>query len=136
MITKILSKLNKVTTKPNDKWLACCPAHNDKSPSLSVSLANDGKILLYCFAGCSIEEVTEALDIDLSELFPNNHFNRSEYYHQLKQSQYKEILSNERLVVAMAEAEIKRSNKLSSKDTARHLLALSRIKKLEVLIHV
>ena len=136
MITKILSKLNKVTTKPNDKWLACCPAHNDKSPSLSISLANDGKILLYCFAGCSIEEVTEALGVDLSELFPNNHFNRSEYYHQLKQSQYKEILANEKIVVAMAEVEIKRNHQLNQKDTSRHLLALSRIKKLEVLIHV
>jgi hypothetical protein len=136
MITNILSKLKKVVTKPNDTWMACCPAHQDKSPSLSISQSNDGKILLYCFAGCSIEEITDALGIDLSQLFPDSHFNRSEYYHQLKQSQYKEILSNEKMIVAIAEAEVKRNQELGSKDRARHLLALSRIKKLEVLIHV
>ena len=136
MITDILSKLKKVTTKKNDTWMACCPAHKDNSPSLSISQASDGKILLYCFAGCSIEEITDALGIDLSELFPNSHFNRSDYYHELKQSQYKEILASEKLIVAIADAEILRNKQLNSKDTARHALALSRIKKLEVLIHV
>ena len=136
MIANILSRLSKVASRSNDEWLACCPAHEDKTPSLAIRQSSDGKILLHCFAGCSIEEITDALGLSLNKLFPDNGFNHNDYHHQLKQSQYKEILSNEQLVVAIAEAEIKRNHKLNAKNTGRHLLALSRIKKLEILINV
>ena len=33
-------------------WMACCPAHDDRNPSLSVTDAEDGKILVHCHAGC------------------------------------------------------------------------------------
>ena len=39
---------------------ACCPAHDDSNPSLSVT-EKDGKILVYCHAGCEQERVLEAL---------------------------------------------------------------------------
>ena len=136
MIANILSRLSKVASRSNDEWLACCPAHEDKTPSLAIRQSSDGKILLHCFAGCSIEEITDALGLSLNKLFPDNGFNHNDYHHQLKQSQYKEILSNEQLVVAIAEAEIKRNHKLNAENTGRHLLALSRIKKLEILINV
>lgn len=42
------------------KFLACCPAHEDKTPSLSISEVN-GKTLFHCFAGCSQGEVISAL---------------------------------------------------------------------------
>lgn len=38
-----------------------CPAHEDRSPSLSVSETRDGRVLVYCFAGCSQRDVIEAL---------------------------------------------------------------------------
>jgi len=136
MITHILSQLSKVMSRSNDRWMACCPAHEDKSPSLSITQSSDGKILLHCFAGCTIEEITDALGLSLNKLFPDNGFNNRDYHHQLKQSQYKEILFNEQVVVAIAKSEIKKNHRLNEKDTARHLLALSRIKKLEVLIYV
>ena len=41
--------------------LARCPAHQDRTPSLSIRDGNNGKLLLYCFAGCRFVEVTEAL---------------------------------------------------------------------------
>ncbi len=41
--------------------IAKCPAHDDSSPSLSLSVAEDGKILAKCHAGCSQESVIEAL---------------------------------------------------------------------------
>lgn len=67
-IDYILNKLEKVKTLKGDKWMACCPAHNDKSPSLSIAY-KDGKILLHCFSGCSSLQVINALGIDFSELF-------------------------------------------------------------------
>jgi len=33
-------------------WMARCPAHDDRSPSLSISAGNDGKVLVRCHAGC------------------------------------------------------------------------------------
>lgn len=47
-----------------------CPAHDDKNPSLSISEANDGTILLKCFRGCSFNEICTTLNINPSNLFP------------------------------------------------------------------
>lgn len=42
------------------KWRACCPAHDDKIPSMSITEIN-GKTLVHCFAGCTQREVIDAL---------------------------------------------------------------------------
>ena len=41
-------------------WIAKCPAHDDKNPSLSIRDA-DGKVLLHCHAGCTQGDVIDAL---------------------------------------------------------------------------
>ena len=51
-------------------WMARCPAHADKSPSLSMRDEN-GRVLLHCFAGCAVEDICAALGITVSELFAN-----------------------------------------------------------------
>jgi hypothetical protein len=38
-----------------------CPAHEDRTPSLSVSETRDGRVLVHCFAGCSQSAVIDAL---------------------------------------------------------------------------
>ena len=53
------------------KGMACCPAHDDRTPSLGVSLGQNA-ILFHCFAGCSQNEILSALDrigIDQRNLF-------------------------------------------------------------------
>ncbi len=52
----------------NGAWMACCPAHEDKTPSLSVSSGARG-LLLRCFANCSTDAVCQAAGIKVSELF-------------------------------------------------------------------
>jgi hypothetical protein len=42
-------------------WTACCPAHEDSTPSLSISEGANGKVLLKCHAGCTQLAVIEAL---------------------------------------------------------------------------
>ena len=44
-----------------DGWIACCPAHDDRNPSLSISEGDDGRPLMHCFAGCPQDAVIEAL---------------------------------------------------------------------------
>lgn len=46
-----------------------CPAHEDRLPSLSVKEGDDGTALVHCFAGCTIEEVCDALGLAVRDLF-------------------------------------------------------------------
>ena len=66
-MTDILSRFNGVK-KSGRGWCCRCPAHNDSENSLSVTHA-DGKWLLKCFAGCTVEAITSALGLSLSDLF-------------------------------------------------------------------
>jgi putative DNA primase/helicase len=43
------------------EWMARCPAHDDRTPSLAIREGRDGKILLKCHAGCSQWDVIDAL---------------------------------------------------------------------------
>ena len=52
-------------------WSTRCPSHSDKSPSLSIREAEDGRILLHCFAGCTPEEICAALSVKVRDLFPD-----------------------------------------------------------------
>ena len=69
-IDEILNKLQKVKATSNQKWMACCPAHPDQTPSLSVSIGDDERILLYCHAGCAIESVLNELQLEMKDLYP------------------------------------------------------------------
>ena len=42
-------------------WMARCPAHDDRTPSLAICEGRDGKVLLKCHAGCSQWDVIGAL---------------------------------------------------------------------------
>ena len=45
-----------------------CPSHDDKSPSLSITLENE-RILLYCHTGCTIDNICLSLGIEQTDLF-------------------------------------------------------------------
>jgi putative DNA primase/helicase len=68
----VLSRLRKVRKSSTREWIASCPAHDDRNPSLSISLGEDEKILLYCHAGCSTEAVLGALGMKMADLFPTS----------------------------------------------------------------
>ncbi len=59
-LSSIASGLNKVRWHGDYEFLSCCPAHDDRNPSFSVS-DKKGKILVKCWAGCTQEEVIGAL---------------------------------------------------------------------------
>ena len=69
VMNSILSRLNGVKPCGNG-WKALCPAHDDQKQSLHVSEGKDGRILAYCHAGCSINDICQALGIELKDLFP------------------------------------------------------------------
>lgn len=47
--------------KAGKGWSALCPAHDDRTPSLSIHQAKDGKVLLRCHAGCDSRDVIASL---------------------------------------------------------------------------
>lgn len=52
------------------RWIARCPAHEDRSPSLTIRAEDDGRILLHCFAGCSAVDIVGAMGLAMTDLFP------------------------------------------------------------------
>lgn len=66
----LLTLLEGVRSRGPGKWSARCPAHDDKSPSLSIAEA-DGTILLYCHARCSLPSICAALGVEMKILFPD-----------------------------------------------------------------
>lgn len=69
-IQDIIARLDgaRCTSRARDSWVAKCPSHQDRSPSLSVAPGENGGFVLHCFAGCSIESVIGAIGLTLSDL--------------------------------------------------------------------
>ena len=64
---ELLQRLDSVK-KTGRGYTARCPAHSDKTPSLSVREGERG-LLVRCWAGCTLKEVTGALGIRIADLF-------------------------------------------------------------------
>ena len=68
---EFLTRLNGVKKAASgSRATALCPAHPDHNPSLSVARADDGRVLIRCYAGCEVREIVRAVDLHLRDLFP------------------------------------------------------------------
>lgn len=65
---EIAARLN-AAPSGHEKWTAHCPAHHDRSPSLSLAEGRGGRALLFCFAGCGVDAIARALGIEVRDLF-------------------------------------------------------------------
>ena len=68
----LMNQLEQVKRTGKGRFIARCPSHGDKHPSLAIRETDDGVILLHCFAGCDVGSVVGALSMDLSDLYPKN----------------------------------------------------------------
>lgn len=66
----LLAHLENVKHTGDGRWIARCPAHEDRRASLAVRELGDGRVLAHCFAGCSVTEVLGAVGLDMAALFP------------------------------------------------------------------
>ena len=106
----IANGLSKVRWKGDHGFSACCPAHDDRNPSFSISEVG-GKILLKCFAGCSQEAVIGALrDLGLWHT-ASRHQRARHKHHELK----KTILHHQQMLLVAAAM----TTDLSETDIAR-----------------
>ena len=65
----ILSKLPHAK-RNGQGWVARCPAHDDRRPSLCITTGDDGRALVHCHAGCTPKAVIGALGLTLADLMP------------------------------------------------------------------
>ena len=71
---RFINALTAANCKPrplgaNGRYMASCPAHDDRKPSLIVTPGENGKVLVHCYAGCSTQEVLSALGLTMADLF-------------------------------------------------------------------
>lgn len=69
-VQRLLGRLDSVRKSSPRRWYARCPAHNDRNPSLAVTETEDGRVLVYCLAGCTADEVAAAAGLELADLYP------------------------------------------------------------------
>jgi hypothetical protein len=125
----LLSRLNHVRKRSANQWSARCPAHDDKGPSLSIKELPDGRVLLHCFAGCSVQEVLGTIGLDFGSLFPD----KTEFQSAQKRpklltaSQALELLNHESLIVSIVAHDIGVRRKFKPEDLDRVAKAYGRI---------
>jgi hypothetical protein len=70
-IETLLARLDGVRANPHERqWAARCPAHKDRSPSLSIRELDDGSLLIHCHAGCGTEAILDAIGLEFADLYP------------------------------------------------------------------
>ena len=104
-IDLILSLLPKARQRQPGQYSAPCPAHDDKSPSLTVREFPSGAVGVFCFAGCTTAAVMAALGLEMSDLFPPREKSGREPKRQprlLTAGQALELLQAEATFIAVA----------------------------------
>ena len=126
----LLSRLNKVQKIGLGRWKACCPAHDDKTPSLAIREEDDGRVLIKCFAGCSALDVITAVGLEWDALFPERPPS-PEGYKPIKRPFYPtdafEALRHEAHVIGIVANNMAACGEVSHKDFRRLIEAEERI---------
>lgn len=69
-LDRLLPRLEAVKPAGPNRWSARCPAHPDRTPSLSIRETDDGTLLIKCWAGCGAADVVRAVGLEMRDLFP------------------------------------------------------------------
>ena len=126
---QLVERLEGVRSTGPHRWIAKCPAHDDRSPSLAVKEADDGTVLVKCFGGCGATEVVSALGLSLKDLFPER---PSDHRHKPSRAWFDArdvlaCLSSEGQILAFAANDIAMGRAFSSEDADRVAKASGRL---------
>ena len=118
---KLLSKLDKVRPHGNRAWMACCPAHPDKNPSMRIADKGD-RILIHCYAGCCPRSILAALGMTYDDLFESKG-NWTPQYNLRERT-----LDEARMVISMAQNKRDSGEKLTNAELQEEREAIMRMK--------
>lgn len=131
MADPLLSRLQKVQRRGEGRWIACCPAHADKHPSMTVAEASDGRILIHCFAGCDAGDILGAVGLSFDALFPDKPAFKGEVYSRgpmrVSAADALACVAWECVVVAQSVSEFRQGHALTEADYKRLDVAIKRI---------
>lgn len=121
MIDAILSRLEKVKRTGRGNWIACCPAHDDRSPSLTLHQAEDGRVLCRCWSGCGFAEIVEAVGMGWEPWFPpkSAHDALPPIRRPFPAGDVLEALADEAMVISVAAANVAHGVDLTNEDRER-----------------
>lgn len=128
---RLLSRLERVRQVAPQRWVASCPAHEDKTPSLSIRETDDGRILVHDFAGCGPDAILSAVGLTLGDLYPQRiaHHSaptRPNHYHAAREAL--NVLANEALLIVFGAEDIAAGREICAEDQERIVLAAARIR--------
>ena len=126
-IATLLDRLDGVRRTGPDRWLARCPAHDDKRPSLAIRELQDGRILIHDFGGCAVHDVLTAVGLTFDALFPERLGEFKSERRPFPAADVLRAIGFEALLVATAAANISNGIELSAEDRGRLSLAAGRI---------
>jgi hypothetical protein len=127
----LLSRLDKAKTTGPGRWVACCPAHQDKRPSLHIKECDDGRVLVHCFTGCSVGDILAAVGLEFSDLFPEK-LDLSDHHKPAERAPFpaKDVLKTlamEASIVAVAAGMLRSQGYLPVADEERLAVAYDRL---------
>lgn len=127
----LLSRLKRVKKTSPGNWRASCPGplheHGDRHPGLIITEKGDGRVLLYCYAGCSVPEIVAGAGLGLDALFPQNAVQSASERRNFKAADILETIAFEALIVAVAASNVRLGITLSTEDRERLLVAAERL---------
>ena len=135
MINNLLGRLSKVKSTGRNTWLACCPAHDDRTASLGVKEMPDGRILINCFAGCSANDILAAVGLSFDDIVPKRLGDFKPVSKPFNPYAVLKSISNETLLVALAALELGNGKTLPLEDRDRLMIAAERLRKAYDLCH-
>jgi len=123
----LLSRLHGVRRTGVDRWLAKCPAHDDKRPSLGVREIDGDRVLVHCWSGCETVDVLAAVGLTFEDLYPKRPTNHAKPERRWPANDVLRSVGSETAIVAVAAATIGNGGDLSAPDRERLMLAASRL---------
>ena len=120
MLSEILQRLEKVK-QHGDQYYACCPVHDDKSPSMGIT-EKEGKVLIHCFScGATGQEVMEAIGLPVSTLF--RHKKRGDIPNEMIEKAKEDVW-----YIEIFENEKRKGTRITYNEWKRYRLAKERVK--------
>lgn len=122
-----LSRLSKVRKTGAETHIACCPAHLDKNPSMTIRECSDGRVLVHCFAGCEVTDILAAVGLTFSDLFPESLGDFKPLRRPFPAADVLEAVAEEMRIASIVASDIAQGRSVSTEDRKRLGVAVERL---------
>jgi hypothetical protein len=130
---RLLARLDGVLRTRPGRGHARCPAHEDRSPSLSIR-ADGERVLVHCFAGCDPSDILAAVGLAWKDLYPDRWERALKRPNEGAEKYARRTLADmdpmdlERAIVLIAAADRRAGKPETAEDRARTDVAIQRLR--------